>query len=645
VRKLHLVGYTPDHKGLILTARRGSKSGGYVVPLGDALLDIVAEEQRRRGGDSPVASPVELEPVAVPVPSSDLPEPRARLRSSLTPREIQARLRAGRSIAEVAAEARVDREWVERFAVPILAEQAQIVELARALVYVKPRRGESSAPLGRSVVENLIDRGVGLGGDAFEAAWSARQVHDAVWEVILRYRSRGRDQQAVWEIDVANARLTSRNRLASDLGHLDPARQRPIHPPDADGIHDDTPGTEAPPRSGRRRSGAQASKSSASRSRTTSARASRPSSSRTRPVRTTTAAKGATAARAPKASKGAKGAKASRFPPVPKATKATITKAAKAAAVAKATKPTTTKVTKAARVPTARTARTAKAAKAAAKSPRTPETTSAAKAIKRAGKATAKAAATKASAAREAKAAARSAKAPKAVKASRPTSTAKATKAGPRANKAAATTATTSPPAEGAPPPSLNGSGRRVDGAHAAAEARLPGRLPVNRLASNRVAANRAAAGRLSGDRRAANPVPPPDGGPLLAPRRRPAPLSPPAESRPRPMPTARPMAAATVRQTVPPSVPRAQQPAAPSPGATAANRQSEAHDPDAAVFLDIDDLLETVDSDDRADAGDRRPARPVIAAPRAGRPLGRDPKAAPLRPPGSLSAWPLGAG
>ena len=131
MRKLHLVGLTTDRDGLIFTARKGSKSGGFIVPLDDKVLAAIAEAREAANG-----APGEAQGVVAEVPK------RLRSQSALTPREMQARLRAGRSIEEVAAEAGVDTEWVARFAVPILAEQAQVVELARSLVYAKPRLGE-----------------------------------------------------------------------------------------------------------------------------------------------------------------------------------------------------------------------------------------------------------------------------------------------------------------------------------------------------------------------------------------------------------------------------------------------------------------------------------------------------------------------
>ncbi|MGI8810278.1 MAG: septation protein SepH [Acidimicrobiales bacterium] len=225
MRKLHLVGLTTDRDGLIFTARKGSKSGGFIVPLDDRVLAAIAEAGNRVNG-----GPIEEE---LTRPEVEAVPKRLRSESALTPREMQARLRAGRSIDEVAAEAGVDTEWVARFAVPILAEQAQVVELARALVYAKPRLGESSQALGTSVLQNLSDRGVFLPDDVANAGWSAFQLHDSVWMVRFRYRSRGRDQEAQWEIDVPTGRLRARNRQASDLGYVDPERWRTAVEPDA----------------------------------------------------------------------------------------------------------------------------------------------------------------------------------------------------------------------------------------------------------------------------------------------------------------------------------------------------------------------------------------------------------------------------
>ncbi|HUQ64162.1 MAG TPA: septation protein SepH [Acidimicrobiales bacterium] len=335
MRKLHLVGYTPDLEGLIFTARRGSKSGGYVVAIEDGLVDTIDEARRRRNGDTASNEPATATRDATGSARSN------RSESTLTPREIQARLRSGRSIAQVAAEARVDPEWVERFAVPILAEQAQIVELAKASTYSKPRLGPSSQPLGPSVAWNLADRGVQFPDEVLSAAWTAHQVHDTLWRVRLAYRSRGRSQDAVWELDIQTAQLVARNRLASELAHIEKGRRRRsvsrLRSGGGDAETDDDEPTTKP---ARKRSTGPAKRPAA-----------RKPAARTAVARKVVARKGV--ARKPPAKKAAGAVKARRSTAAAKARPASVVKArtvrkvAKSSKAAKVSKPAKAKASKA----------------------------------------------------------------------------------------------------------------------------------------------------------------------------------------------------------------------------------------------------------------------------------------------------------
>ncbi len=246
MQQLHLVGMTTDLDGLILSARKGSKSGGFVVQVDDQFLAAVSDAVLRRDGPTPEQTAIAHEIVRSTSPAS-------RVQSTLSPREIQARLRIGRSIEEVAGEAGVDVEWVTRFAVPIMAEQAQVVERAGLLYYTKPRQGESAQPLATSVRWNLAERGVRLAARAIEAGWSAYQIHEALWVVRFRYFSRARLQEAEWELDVRDGTLVARNRLASQLAYVEKSRRG--RPPMLDEFDDEAPDTEAPaparPRVGR----------------------------------------------------------------------------------------------------------------------------------------------------------------------------------------------------------------------------------------------------------------------------------------------------------------------------------------------------------------------------------------------------------
>ena len=218
MKKLHLVGLTPDNDGLLLSVRKGSKTGGYVVTLDDETLAAI--ERARRQAEGGELGDDETDEAAAP-------PARARARSSLTPREIQARLRAGSTIAEVANAAGVGEEWVQRFAAPILAEQEQVVERAQSMTFGKARLGPSIEPLAASVQWNLSDRGVRFSDDVFADCWSAYNLHGARWAVRFSYFTRKRHQVAEWEVDLRDQRITARNRLAADLAHVETGRRPP----------------------------------------------------------------------------------------------------------------------------------------------------------------------------------------------------------------------------------------------------------------------------------------------------------------------------------------------------------------------------------------------------------------------------------
>jgi hypothetical protein len=216
VQKLHLVGVTTDHQGLIFSVRRGTKSGGFVVPLTDDLVEAISDVRTRRD---------ERED------DTEGARTRSQSRSALSVREIQARLRVGRSIDEVAREAGVEADWVERFAAPVIAEQAQVINAARATRFVKRGRGESATALADAVRRNLGDKNVLLTDDEFDQAWSTYQLQDDVWLVFFGYRNRGQWHEAVWEFDRHAVALGARDRLATQLGYVEPgtlpSRPRP----------------------------------------------------------------------------------------------------------------------------------------------------------------------------------------------------------------------------------------------------------------------------------------------------------------------------------------------------------------------------------------------------------------------------------
>ena len=226
MQQLHYVGVTPDLKGLVLSARKGSKSGAYTVAVDEVLLaqveQVVQQRHERNGsagddhGPGTYGSHVGIDHGAR----------LGRPESALTPREIQARIRAGYLVAEVAAEAGVDIEWVERFAVPIIAEQQQVLERALAFTYTAARKGKSVLPLGESVAFVSKERGLDLSDEDLERAWSAYQLRDNTWVVRFSYLSRRRPQHADWEVDLRAGTLEALNRQAAEFGYVAKAQRR-----------------------------------------------------------------------------------------------------------------------------------------------------------------------------------------------------------------------------------------------------------------------------------------------------------------------------------------------------------------------------------------------------------------------------------
>jgi hypothetical protein len=121
------------------------------------------------------------------------------MESALSPREIQTRIRAGESVEDVARHAGVDRDRVERFAAPVIAEREHVAGLA--MMSSARRRGETSAhrTLQGALNERLRQRGLG----ADTVTWDSYRLDDGRWSVTADYRSGETARQAVFYFDVA----------------------------------------------------------------------------------------------------------------------------------------------------------------------------------------------------------------------------------------------------------------------------------------------------------------------------------------------------------------------------------------------------------------------------------------------------------
>jgi hypothetical protein len=220
--KLHLVGITPDHRGLVLSEHARAKRGDMVLEIDDRLLEAIEKAQRLRSREE-----------GHRLESAALPSKRVSANGDgsatprLTPREIQQRLRTGESVTALARSSGTDEAWIQRFAAPVLAEQAKVVERARALTFTKRGLGPSGATLGPAVAANVIDRGVPLTLPDLEAGWGAYQRPEGGWHVTFTFPLRGRRQTAEWEFDLTTGDLTARNKLASELGWRESGKKLP----------------------------------------------------------------------------------------------------------------------------------------------------------------------------------------------------------------------------------------------------------------------------------------------------------------------------------------------------------------------------------------------------------------------------------
>lgn len=242
--RLHLLGFTPDLKGLVFSGRRGGKRANYFVAVDDrffeALEQLEEAREKKSGGsgrrkkgrrqedqevveDVVNADVLDLEgsrALAV-TDSQELPLPGGAnsVESKLSPREIQNLLREGRSVTEVARRAEVEPEWIERFTGPVREERAGVIRMTRQAVLRRARLGRSSLRIGDAVVRNLESRKATaetLGN--LEDGWDAKRIGPRKWRVRLRFYHRGKNRTAEWEFDKDTRRVDAQNKLGIELG-------------------------------------------------------------------------------------------------------------------------------------------------------------------------------------------------------------------------------------------------------------------------------------------------------------------------------------------------------------------------------------------------------------------------------------------
>lgn len=238
-RQARYVGLSADGTAMVL---RVESCGEAVLPLDEEVLEVLGPLVLHRCPPVPVDDPPARRdpPVppagagrqltgSTPVPDTGaatgpVPSGDGRSRPRLAIREIQAMLRAGRPLEEVAVLAGVEPANLERWAVPVWAELAAVIDRARALRLERARRGPSALPLGVAVASQARRR---WGPAAGEDGWGAGRIDDDRWLISYTHRVGRREHRAEWELETTSGRLRALNRLGTELGWVDPEQSRP----------------------------------------------------------------------------------------------------------------------------------------------------------------------------------------------------------------------------------------------------------------------------------------------------------------------------------------------------------------------------------------------------------------------------------
>ncbi len=169
MRRLTIIGTTPNGDGVILSDSKGAKF-------------LVANDPR-----------------LVAVSELDLSRQLEMALQSFSPREIQARVRGGASAEVIAAETGWPLDKVLRYAEPLLAERAYIAEQAQA---VEVRRSGGGATLLEAAAAALDSE-----PEYVEVAWDAWRREDGKWVITATYQDAEGPQSAQWTYDHAGRNL------------------------------------------------------------------------------------------------------------------------------------------------------------------------------------------------------------------------------------------------------------------------------------------------------------------------------------------------------------------------------------------------------------------------------------------------------
>lgn len=133
---------------------------------------------------------------------------------SLSPREIQSAVRSGRSVEQIITQSGDPRDYIEKFAQPVLDELSHVLNSALSvrISIAGDRYSEvSQTGFGEIISSRLHASGIQ------DFAWSAFKDENSSWMIVAKYNLGGAANSASWSYDIKKSLLAPENEAAVTL--------------------------------------------------------------------------------------------------------------------------------------------------------------------------------------------------------------------------------------------------------------------------------------------------------------------------------------------------------------------------------------------------------------------------------------------
>lgn len=138
----------------------------------------------------------------------------AKSQMSLTPREIQTAIRSGSTVEQLVSKSGDPRDFVEKFAQPVLDELTHVLASAlgvRISVAGDRYNEVSQTEFGEIIASRLHASGVK------DMSWSTHRDENHSWRIEVKYQINGSNQTGIWSFDLKKLLLSPENENAVAL--------------------------------------------------------------------------------------------------------------------------------------------------------------------------------------------------------------------------------------------------------------------------------------------------------------------------------------------------------------------------------------------------------------------------------------------